>query len=239
MEKKKNLLNYCMLKFAQEAKVLYHLPDERTALLSLTFDHRSLFRRVSTGCFMQDICFANVLYPQDLLFLLCLEAYVKGDNLVEQFSFAIDYPHYRCNWDTLYLEDKELSRYLCEEIFPEVSSKKQINFAAYRAISGLELTPDNVLEKFFHFGNLRSIKVGSLPKLEPCAETEMIDRAFDSLSARVDIDKLLTTKHDMYGRSILQTMFFKLPQIKKMADKKIFKFEDFFGLSDSYTTRLE
>lgn len=224
MEKKKFLLNYCMLKFAQKEQELLSLPDTKTALIGLTFAHQSLFRRFISGCTMQEICFADTNYPQSLLLLICLEACANGDNLLEVFDFKAQ--HCIGKHHKLFL-DKELSEYLEKDIFPEVKSVNDVDFEVYRKLSQKELDAKNVMGYFFQKPNLRHFEASKMLMPEPCDETAMIFLALETLGNKIDLESIFAfgSKYNMYGDAYLQ-LFFQESKVLKEKDGKL-RFDSF------------
>ncbi|MCM1324516.1 MAG: hypothetical protein NC218_10365 [Acetobacter sp.] len=198
--KKKILFSYYLQKLAQMEQELLGVNDQRAALLAVVLAKTNLFRRFPSGCTMQELCFCNPRYAQELFVYICLKAKENGGKLRSLFDFSQIQAHYPAMWGQPYIEDREISRFL-DKVFPEVKSKREIDTSLYTKL--LAEIPENELgSKFVQLSNFRNVNIEAMCH-EPCAETAIVDAALAEMKGDAVLRNMLTLngKCDIYAKS--------------------------------------
>lgn len=118
MEKKCFLLNYCISKFLDTEKELLSISDFRTAMLSLALAKHTKGSRPQLG----EAYHIHINYPQELLFLLCMEDLDNEGSGGVLFQ-AFDFYARKTNNPTMprYIVDEALQRYLSYSIYQKLT----------------------------------------------------------------------------------------------------------------------
>ena len=195
---KKLLLNYFLKKAMLKEQELLGV-DDREAILAVIFSATSMFHRCASGVTTEQIYFAKPKYALELFLLLCLDAEQHGDHLLKAFDFKPTMQF--CNGNRLPdFEEQELTNYLESEVYPRAWT---IEYDLYASL--LKGDSDNIKEKLSHANRqyIRSVVTVPLEQPESCAETTMIDRAWNRIKDETWFINMLSisTKHDLYGRS--------------------------------------
>jgi hypothetical protein len=201
MKKKILLLNYLIKKCVEKEQKLLGLNDFRSGLLSIVLSHANIARRYAHGVSTEDIYFAHIYLPEELLLAVCLNAERHGDKLFHLFDFhkgrGIQGKFHR----EIYIKDDELDSYL-ETIFPDVKTEYEVEYNLYKTV--INLPQKELITKARRIDNLCHIPTEELELPEKCEETEIIDRAFE----RLEKDELFNClfgrgyKHNPTGRSL-------------------------------------
>lgn len=196
---KKLLFNYCVEKFVSYEQQLLEEEDFKTALIALSLSKSRMFRRFVSGCTVEELCFSDPYYLQDLFLVVCADAIENGDNVKEFFNFKIGEAYHRRLRGNAYIEDWDISRYI-ETIFRPVQS---VDYAMYEKLLDIKLTPENIQKYFSHYENLRGVNVSELQLPETCEATEMFDRAWERLLRQPEFRKMfvITNRHSLYGKT--------------------------------------
>ena len=176
--KKILLFNYFIMKCVQKEQELLGVKDFKTGLLATVLSYSGMVRRYPTGCTLEHICLCHRYYLEELLLCVCVNATKNGENLFHVFDF-----HKACGsrggkYSEAYIKDNELDCYL-ESILPSAESVKDVDFSAYKTL--INFSKEDVLKKCYNISNLCAVNVDALPLPERCAETEIIDRAWERL----------------------------------------------------------
>jgi len=200
MKTKILLFSYYLQKLAQMEQELLGVNDQQTGLLAVILAKTNLFRRFSSGCTTQELCFCNPMFAQELFIHLCLNAEENGDNLLSSFDFAQTLTFSLGLVEHPIIQDNEITIFL-NEVYPEVKSKKEIATSLYVQILG-EMSRDELCDKFVQLANFRKINAKALCISEPCAETAMIDKALARLKKGSILQEMLGfRKCDIYSKS--------------------------------------
>ena len=199
MERKILLFNYFVKKVADKQKELYQLSSDEQAMLAVIFSRASVQFRHATGCSLESVYIAEPKIAEELFVLLCLDAEKHGDHLMEMFDFK-KVPVYEYGNPHKDLSDKEIAAYLSETLYP--TCRENVNKDLYGALIFSLEALDDVLRRIAP-RYWRNVDLSKFEMLEPCAETEMIDRAWDRLVADKGFVDLLTMigKHDRFCHS--------------------------------------
>lgn len=116
--KKCFLLNYCISKFLDTEKELLRISDFRTAMLSLALAKHTKGSRPQLG----EAYHIHINYPQELLFLLCMEDLDNEGSGGVLFQ-AFDFYARKTNNPTMprYIVDEALQRYLSYSIYQKLT----------------------------------------------------------------------------------------------------------------------
>ena len=199
------LFNYFLSKVALKEQELLHVKKDRAALLAVIFSRMDIQHRHATGCSSEKVYLANPKYAEELFICVCLDAKQHGDYLANAFDFDF-VPFYVQGTAIDDITDRTIAAYLDKEIYPNDCFDKEL----YAAVSGKD---GEALDKML--GGMRSlwkrnvIDPNELMMPEPCAETAMIDRAWERLTADENFIKLLNpyTKYDRFTRSLAQSWY--------------------------------
>ena len=176
--KKILLFNYFISKCVQKEQELLGVSDFKTALLATVLSYSGMVRRYSTGCTLEHICLCYRYYLEELLLCVCVNATKNGENLFHAFDFHKAIDSRGGKYSDSYIKDNELDSYL-ESILPNAKNANDIDFSAYKTL--LDFSKEEVIKKCYYIENLCTIKVNSLPLPTRCAETEIIDRAWERM----------------------------------------------------------
>ena len=191
MKKKILLFNYFVMKCVQKEHELHGVKNFQMSLLALVLSYSGIIRRYPTGCSLEQICFCNRYYLEDLLLCLCVNAHKNGDDLFSAFDFK---PYYGYRGDTYsdnYVADAELDKYL-ENLLPAVKNAKDIDYDAYQSL--VQLTPDELLKESYHLGNVYKVNASSIEVAKDYDEIWAIDRAWDRMAKDDDFNKLFNIR---------------------------------------------
>ena len=189
------------MKCVQKEQKLLGVNNYRTGLLSLLLSHTNIVRRYAHGVGTEEIYFAHIYLPEELLLAVCLDAERHGDKLFHAFDFHKGRGVQGKFFRDIYIKDDELDRYL-ETIFPDIKSEDEIEYKLYEPIT--KITRKAFIKQVHRVDNLCHIPTEELALPEKCEETEIIDRAFD----RLEKDELFNClfgrgyKHNPMGRSL-------------------------------------
>lgn len=208
MKKKILLLNYLIWKCVQKEQQLLGIDDFRAGMLSFVLSHANKVRRYAYGVGAEEICFAHIYFPEEVLLAVCLDAELHGDKLLHEFDFhkgrGIQGKYHR----EIYIKDDELDGYL-ESIFPYTNTEDDVEFKLYKKATNF--SRKKLLERAHRVDNLCCIPKERLALPEKCAETDAIDRALE----RLHEDELFNClfgrgyKHNPMGRSLALYYCFK------------------------------
>ncbi len=210
MDNKNLLFSYYLHKLAQKEQELLRCDDFRIGLFAAIFANTRLFRRYASGCTVEPICFCNPIFAQDLFIYLCINAQENGDNLFKEFNFRQitgSYFHYPlCAGRYPCIEDRSISSFL-DRLYPSVLSEKDVDVPLLEKLQNL-IGEQDLEKKFRITSNIRQVRQSVLPTLRICAETEMIDRAFERLAADDVMCNMLSieSKCDINGVSVAYTV---------------------------------
>lgn len=202
------LFNYFLSKAALKEKELLHLESERASFLAIILADVNILHRHATGCSSEKVYWANPKFAEELFACVCVDAVMHGDELYRAFDFDYCPFSYRGNMIDG-VSDKEIASYLNTEIYPEAKGRadKKI-YAELLKVKNLALD-----EKLSHMNPFFTRNVFEFDEPlwmpEPCAETEMIDRAWDRLLNDNDFVKLFQpySKYIYDGRSLAQARY--------------------------------
>jgi len=201
MKQKILLFNYFVKKVADKEKEMYQLSNEQAALLAVIFSRASVEFRHATGCSLEAVYMADPKIAEELFILLCVDAEKHGDHLMEQFNFE-KVPVYEYGNPHKDLSDKEIAAYLNDTLYPVC--KEEVNKDVYKALIFSREPLDDILRRIAP-RYLRSVGVSELELPAPCAETAMIDRAWERLLGYDGFKNLvsLAGKHDKLCHSLI------------------------------------
>lgn len=203
MKKKILLFNYFVKKAVEKEKELLGLQDDRVALLALIFSRYSTQHRHATGCCSETAYTIEPKFLQELFILLCSNAEKSGDNLKQVFDF-VGIQRYEWGDELKDMHDKDITYYLSNELFPNA---KLEDVREIYAILLFDKTPeelDDILRRMAStFSRMPRVKALE-QQPEPCAETEMIDRAWNRMLEHETFISMLnpTGKKNFCGQSI-------------------------------------
>ena len=199
------LFNYFLSKVALKEQELLHLENERAALLALIFSRTDIQHRHATGCSSEKAYMANPKYAEELFICVCLDAKQHGDHLANAFDF--DFSLFYIQGTAIDdITDRTIAKYLDNEVYPDDCFDKEL-YAAVSGKNGEAL--DKMLDSMRPTWKRNVIDPNELMMPEPCAETAMIDRAWERLTADANFIKLLHpyTKYNRFTRSLAQVWY--------------------------------
>ena len=216
MEKKILLFNYFIMKCVQKEQELHGVKNFQMSLLALVLSYSGIIRRYSSGCNLEQICFCNRYYLEDLLLCLCVNAHKNNEDLFYLFDFK---PHYGYRGDTYsdnYISDSELDKYL-ENLLPSVKNANEIDYDAYRAL--VHLSPEELLKESYHLGNVYKVNASALDVAKDCPEIGVIDRAWARLANDDDFNRLFNIRGKHTPNGVNQANVY----LSRFGNKKILK----------------
>ena len=201
MKEKIHLFNYFVKKVMLKEQELLNIKDDRIALLAIILSRVSIQHRHATGCSSETVYITYPKYVEELFLNLCIEAVKNGDNqLLHSFDFKATSMYLReRTFDDV--EDKEISKYVNKVLYPE--AHHTLDESLYGA-----LVPADEKERINLF-HARNVMGSPLELPEPCAETAMIDRAWEKLMQDESFIKLLAQcgKQNRFGYSLAHARY--------------------------------
>lgn len=214
---KQKLFNYFLKKAVQHEQAFSASDDVRLAALEVIFSKMLVCKQYASGSSTETIYFCNPKYAEELFLVLCADAATHGDNLLKVFNFRPSSTYIKGH-EFPDVRDKELTRYLDQEVYP-VAKKFDEEIKLYTKLFSLPAEETEAKLRKLSTSYIRKANVEALENLpEPCAETEMIDRAWDRLTKDEGFLKLFDSnhKHNMNGYSYAYDRYAKLlPALKK------------------------
>lgn len=202
MEKKILLFNYFVKKAIEKEKELLGLQDDRVALLALIFSRYSVQHCNASGWSPETAYAVEPKFLQELFILLCSNAEKSGDNLKYAFDF-VGIPRYEWGDELKDMHDRDITYQLNNNIFPyaKMDDVREIYVALLPNKTPEE--QDNILTRMAAVFS-KAPRPEALEQPEPCAETAMIDRAWERLLQHDGFISMLkpSGKQDHCGRSI-------------------------------------
>ena len=199
------LFNYFLSKAALKEKELLHLESERASFLAIILADVNIHHRHATGVSSEKVYWANPKFAEELFACVCVDAALHGDDLYRAFDFEYC-PFYYRGEKINGVTDKEIASHLNTEIYPKAKGRAdKAIYAELLKVKGIALD-----EKLSHMNPLFTRNVFEfdepLRMPEPCAQTAMIDRAWDRLLNDNDFVKLFYpyAKYIYDGRSLAQ-----------------------------------
>ena len=203
MEKKILLFNYFVKKAIEKEKELLGLQDDRAALLALIFSRYSVQHCNASGWSPETAYAVEPKFLQEMFILLCSNAEKSGDKLKQAFNF-VGIPRYEWGDELKDMHDKDITYQLGNNIFPYAKSEdvREIYTALLPNKSKEEL--DNIFIRMAAVFSRAPRPEALIPQPEPCAETEMIDRAWSRLLEHEGFVAMLkpSGKQNYRGQSI-------------------------------------
>ncbi len=213
--KKIFLFDYFYQKCVLKVQELLKLGDDlRASQLGVIVSKTRMFHRTANSCNMEEICFCNPMYVQELFLYFCYRMDDKGELLLKNFNFHRFISYLPGMYSVECYEDKEITYHL-EKLYPVVSSKSEIEYNIFKKILGT-CTDEELEEKFRHISNFRGTKtlaMENIPTAKP--EIAMIDETWRKLENDEEFLKMLIVncKHDHNGRSHAYNTYFNKMKI--------------------------
>lgn len=213
---KKKLFNYFLQKVVQQEQSFLKSDNTELTALAIIFSKMSVHRQYASGASTETIYFCAPKYAEELFLVLCMDAATHGDNLLQVFNFHPS-SSYICGHQLPDMKDDELANYLAKEVYPET---KDLDNAVehYTKLSGLPKAEMQDRLRKMKASYIRKVNTEVLANQpEPCAETAMIDRAWDRLMKDKNFTALLDSgsKHKPNGYSNAYAQYSKSPFLPK------------------------
>ena len=200
--------NYFLSKAALKEQELLHLKSERAAFLAVILANVNVLHRHATGLSSEKVYMANPKFAEDLLACVCVDAAMHGDNLYRVFDFEYSPFYYRGKMIDG-VTDKEIASYLKVEIYPEAKGRVDEEIYA-ELLNAKSLALEEKLKRMNPLFTRNVFEFDEpLWMPEPCAETAMIDRAWERLLNDDDFVRLFQpyAKYIYDGRSLAQARY--------------------------------
>lgn len=179
MEKKILLFNYFVKKVMEKEKELLDLQDDAPALMAVIFSKYGVQHRSASGYSSETAYVVNPKFAQELFILLCANAESHGDHLKQAFNFS-GIKRYEWGDELQDIQDKDITYHLNNNLYPYTG--KEINRELYAKLLP-QMSEDELNNTLSRIAPVFGRKpwLPALQQPEPCAETEMIDRAWNRM----------------------------------------------------------
>lgn len=179
MEKKILLFNYFVKKVMEKEKELLDLQDDAPALMAVIFSKYGVQHRFASGYSSETAYVVNPKFAQELFILLCANAESHGDHLKQAFNFS-GIKRYEWGDELADVQDKDITYHLNNNLYPYTG--KEINRELYAKLLP-QMSEDELNNTLSRIAPVFGRKpwLPALQQPEPCAETEMIDRAWNRM----------------------------------------------------------
>ena len=213
--KKIFLFDYFLKKCVLKVQELLNLDgDAKASQLGVIVSKARMLHRTANGCTMEEICFCNPMYAQELFLYFCYCMEDKGERLLKSFNFHRFISYLPGMYSVECYEDKDITHHL-EGLFPIVSNENDIDVTIFNKILGTH-TEEELIGKFRQVSNFRGVKPLYLENI-PTAKNEMelIDKAWMAIEKDETFINMLTVhgKHDHNGRSHAYNTYFNKMKI--------------------------
>lgn len=202
MEKKILLFNYFVKKVMEKEKELLDLQDDAPALMAVIFSKYGVQHRSASGYSSETAYVVNPKFAQELFIILCSNAESHGDHLKQVFNFT-GVKRYEWGDELADVQDKDITYHLNNNLYPYTGREIDRTLFAKLLPKMSSEDLDNMLARIAPvFG--RKPWMHALEQPEPCAETAMIDRAWERLMAHENFVSMLKPegKQNYRGQSV-------------------------------------
>ncbi len=163
----------------EKEKELLDLQDDAPALMAVIFSKYGVQHRFASGYSSETAYVVNPKFAQELFILLCANAESHGDHLKQAFNFS-GIKRYEWGDELADVQDKDITYHLNNNLYPYTG--KEINRELYAKLLP-QMSEDELNNTLSRIAPVFGRKpwLPALQQPEPCAETEMIDRAWNRM----------------------------------------------------------
>lgn len=213
---KKKLFNYFLKKAMQKEQAVLKSGNPGLAALGIIFSKLPIIVPNPNGARVETRYVFIPRYAEELFLILCMDATAHGDNLLQVFNFKSSMTYIR-GYKLQDMKDNELIEYLEQAVYP-IAIKLEEEMPLYTKLFSLPPKETKALLQRLSVFYVRKVNIEKLKNQpEPCAETEMIDRAWNRLMHDKNFIVLFDCccKHLLNGYSNAYEMYSTSPLFQK------------------------